>query len=152
MESLQVFLIPYYLPIKAIHIIAIISWMAAMLYLPRLFVYHADAPVGGEFSNNLKVMEYRLARYIMTPAMIISFMFGLMLVCVPGVIAKPNIWFHAKMLFVLGLCALHGFFISNMRAFARDERPRSSRFFRFINETVTIFMIAAVFLVVLKPF
>lgn len=152
MESFQLFLIPYYLPIKAIHILGIISWMAAMLYLPRLFIYHSESIVGGEVSNTLKVMEYRLARYIMTPAMIVSMVFGLLLICVPGLIAKPNIWFHVKMLFVLGLCGLHGFFISNMRAFARDERPRSSRFFRFINEAVTVFMIVVVFLVVLKPF
>lgn len=152
MESFQVFLIPYYLPIKAIHIIAIISWMAAMLYLPRLFVYHATAPLGGDFSNNLKVMEYRLAKYIMTPAMIVSILFGLLLVCVPGAIAKPNMWFHAKMLFVLGLCGLHGYFIKTMRLFAADVRPKSPLFFRIINEAVTLFMIAIVFLVVLKSF
>ena len=152
MEQLQIFLMQFYLPLKALHIVAVISWMAAILYLPRLFVYHADAPVGGEFSQHLKVMEHRLVRFIMTPAMLTVFAFGVLLMCVPGTISKPNIWFHTKMLFVLGLSGLHGFFVSNMRAFARDERPRSSRFFRVINEVVALLMVFIVFLVVLKPF
>lgn len=135
---------------KALHIIAVIAWMAGMLYLPRLFVYHADAKIGSELSETLKVMEYRLLRYITNPAMIAAWIFGLLTAYTQGQFSDP--WLHGKLLLVIGLSAVHGMLAKYRKAFAADERQRSAKFYRIINEVPTVLMIFIVLLVVLKPF
>ncbi len=146
------FLVDYYLAIKALHIIAVIAWMAGMLYLPRLFVYHADAPVGSELSETFKVMEEKLLRVIMLPAMLASWVFGLILSFLSNVAAWSGGWFHTKLLLLLVLTGIHGFFAKLRKDFAADRNQRPARFFRIINEVPTVLMIGIVFLVILKPF
>lgn len=136
--------------IKALHVMSIIAWMAAMLYLPRLFVYHVDAPPGSDMSETFKVMERRLLRGIMTPAMIASLLFGLLLLLVPGVLAQG--WLHAKFLLLLGMFGLHGFFARCRKDFAADRNRRSARFYRWMNEMPALLLVAIVLLAVAKPF
>lgn len=146
------FLAEYYQVLRAFHFISLISWMASIFYLPRLFVYHSRAMVGGEHSEALKVMELKLSRIIMTPAMLATFFFGGALAFVPGVLVSPSGWFHAKFLCVLLMAGFHGFLIKSIKQFQRDERPLSEKIFRCLNEVPTILMILIVFLVVFKPF
>jgi protoporphyrinogen IX oxidase len=136
--------------LKAFHIIAIIAWMAGMLYLPRLFVYHCEAEPGSKQSETFKVMERRLLKAIINPAMILTWALGIWLAWSGGWYASG--WFHAKLVLVLGLSALQGFFVRWVRDFAADRNQRTQRFYRIINEVPTVIMIAAVLLVVLKPF
>ena len=136
--------------IKALHIIAVISWMAGMLYLPRLFVYHCEAETGSKQSETFKVMERRLLRAIINPAMIVTWLAGLYL-------AWSGYWFsagwlHGKLLLVLVLSGVHGFFARWVRDFAADRNQRSQKFYRIINEVPTLLMIIIVILVVVKPF
>ena len=138
--------------IKALHIVAAIAWMAAMLYLPRLFVYHADAKPGSELSETLKVMERRLLRAIMTPAMIATLAFGLVLAFHLGPSAWASPWWWGKLVALAGLFALHGVLARWRREFAADRNRHPAKFYRIINEIPTILMIAAVILVVVKPF
>ena len=140
-----------YLWIKALHIVAAIAWMAAMLYLPRLFVYHADAEPGSELSETLKVMERRLLRAIMTPAMIATLALGLVLLLHrgPGTWAEP--WWWGKLAGLIGLVAVHGALARLRRAFAQDRNRHAAKFYRIINEISTVLMIAVVILVVVKP-
>ena len=135
--------------IKVLHIVAVISWMAGMLYLPRLFVYHAETEPKSATSEQFKVMERRLLRGIVNPAMIVVWITGLLLVWREGYWLSP--WLHAKLALVLLLTGLHGFFSARVRAFAEDRNTHSSRFYRFINEAPTAIMILVVFLVVMKP-
>jgi protoporphyrinogen IX oxidase len=135
--------------IKAAHIIAIIAWMAALLYLPRLMVNHAPAKPGSELSETLKVMERRLLRIIATPAMLASWLFGLWLAILLGAWWEP--WFLTKVALALGLSAYHGLAARWVREFAEDRNPRSQRFYRIANEIPTALMVAIVVLVVLKP-
>ena len=135
---------------KALHVIAIIAWMAGMLYLPRLFVYHCEAEPGSKQSETFKVMERRLLRAIINPAMIVSWVVGLWLIWAGGFLASG--WMHAKLLLVLGMSAMHGFLSRWVRAFAADRNTHSQKFYRFINEVPTILMIAIVILVIVKPF
>lgn len=151
-DSFIDFLATYYLSLKALHLIAVISWMAGLLYLPRLFVYHCDAEKGSKQSETFKVMERRLLKAIMLPAMIFSFVFGGLLLCVPGVLEAPSGWFHLKFLAIIALAGLQGAMGKWCKDFARDANEKSSRFFRIMNEVPTILMISIVFLVVLKPF
>lgn len=139
-----------YLWVKALHIIAVISWMAGMLYLPRLFIYHTDAEPGSQQSETFKVMERRLLRGIMTPAMMLTWVFGLYLAWT--LYDFQGGWLHAKITLVVLLTAVHVFFSRSVRAFARDENRRSARFWRFMNEAPTLLMILIVILVVVKPF
>lgn len=139
-----------YLWIKALHVVAIIAWMAGMLYLPRLFVYHAMAEVGSEQSETFKVMERRLLTAIINPAMIAAWAFGLWLVWEGGFVWSA--WLHAKLALVLLLSALHGYFSIAVRAFAADRNTKSARHWRIMNEAPTAIMIAVVILVVVKPF
>ncbi len=136
--------------VKAMHVIAIIAWMAGMLYLPRLFVYHCDAEPGSRQSETFKVMERRLLTVIINPAMVVSWGLGLWLVWTGGWLASG--WLHAKLLLALMLSALHGCCVRWVRDFAADRNQHSSRFYRIINEIPTIAMIAMVILVVVKPF
>jgi len=136
--------------IKAAHVIAVISWLAGMLYLPRLFVYHCEAPVGSAQSETFKVMERRLLKAIINPAMIATWVFGLVLMWSHAWYAAH--WFQAKFLLVLVLSAVHGLFSRWVREFAADRNTRTNKFYRIINEVPTILMIAIVILVIIKPF
>lgn len=136
--------------VKALHVIAVISWMAGLLYLPRLFVYHCEAEPGGEHSETLKVMERRLLRAIMTPAMVAAWIFGLWTAWLIDAWADP--WFHAKLLLVVVLSAAHMAMASWRKDFERDANTRSHKFFRIANEVPTLIMIAVVILVIVKPF
>lgn len=145
-------LVPFYPWLKALHVIAVISWMAALLYLPRLFVYHCDAPPGSARSEIFKVMERRLLRAIATPAMIASFLFGGLLLLTPGAVAWSEGWIHVKLALVLSLAAMHGAMAGWRRDFAEDRNIRSARFYRIANEIPTLLMIVIVVLVIVKPF
>ena len=140
----------FYLWIKALHVIAVIAWMAGLLYLPRLFVYHCEAQPGSVQSETFKVMERRLLRGIANPAMIATWVFGLWLAWLMGVFGDN--WLHAKLLFVFLLSAYHGMLVRFVRAFAEDRNARPARFFRMINEIPALFMVAIVILIVVKPF
>ena len=136
--------------LKAFHVIAIIAWMAGMLYLPRLFVYHCAAEPGSKQSETFKVMERRLLEAIINPAMIVSWGLGLWLSWKGGWYASP--WLQAKVVLALALSGLHGFFVRWVRDFAADQNRHSQKFYRIINEVPTILMIGIVILVVVKPF
>jgi len=136
--------------LKALHIIAVIAWMAGMLYLSRLFVYHADAPEGSPISETFKVMEVRLLKAIINPSMIVVFLTGPTLAYLTGYWQSP--WLHAKFVLALGLGALHGYFARCVKMFAVDANQRPARFFRILNEAPTVLMIIIVVLVVVKPF
>jgi putative membrane protein len=143
---------PTWIPwLKALHVIAVIAWMAGLLYLPRLFVYHADTRVGSDLSETFKVMERRLLRAIANPAMIAVFVFGGALAFAEG-IENLGGWFHVKVLLVLVLAGLHGLMARWRKEFERDERVHSARFFRIANEVPTVLMIAIVVLAIVKPF
>jgi putative membrane protein len=140
-----------YVWLKAFHVIAVISWMAALLYLPRLFVYHVAAPNGSPLSETLKIMERRLQRAIMTPAMLATLLSGAMLIYLEPVwLAQP--WMHTKLTLVLGLSAVHGMLARWRRGFDEDRNTHSHVFFRVANEVPTVLMIGIVILVVVKPF
>ena len=143
-------LAPYYDWIKAAHVISVIAWMAGMLYLPRLFVYHAEAAVGSEKSETFKVMERRLLRAIINPAMVAAWAFGLWLAW-KGFAFSAG-WLHAKIALVVALSALHGYFSGAVRRFAEDRNVRTARHWRIMNEVPTALMILIVILVVVKPF
>ena len=136
--------------IKALHIISAIAWMAALLYLPRLLVYHSQSAPGSEKSETFKVMERKLLRMIATPAMISTWVFGLWMAWLIG--AWGDGWFHAKLLLVVLLSAYHGFAARWVRDFANDQNTRSTRFYRMVNELPALLMIGIVILVVVKPF
>ncbi len=135
--------------IKALHLIAVICWMAGLLYLPRLFVYHCNAKPGGELDETLKTMERRLYRFIMTPAMLVTWGFGLWLISLIGL---NHGWLHAKLALVLVLSAFHGYLGGRVRVFAQGRNDKSHKFYRLINEIPTVLMIGIVLLAVLKPF
>ncbi len=139
-----------YLLVKAFHIIAFTSWMAGMFYLPRLFAYHAGTQVGSESSELLKIMERRLLRIIINPAMILTLVFGIWLITI--VHPEKAGWFHIKATLLLVMFGLHGFFAKTRRRFARDERPKTPKFYKIINEAVTLVFIVIVLFAVTKPF
>ena len=145
-------LAPLYPWTKALHIIATIAWMAGMLYLPRLFVYHCDAAPGTPASDMLKIMERRLLRAIINPAMIATVLFGLALLATPGVFDGSQFWLPAKLVLVGGMIGIHILLARWRRDFAADRNYHSARFYRIINEVPTILMIAIVILVVVRPF
>ena len=135
---------------KALHVIAVISWMAGMLYLPRLFVYHCDAEIGSKQSETFKVMEWRLLKFIINPAMIVTWLAGLYLAWSAEWYRAG--WLQAKFVLVIVLSGLHGYLVGRVRAFSEDRNTKSQKFYRIINEVPTILMIAIVILVVVKPF
>ena len=139
-----------YLWVKAVHVVAIISWMAGLLYLPRLFIYHCDAPKGSEQSETFKVMERRLLRLIMSPAMIVSWVLGLWLAWEAGFFSAP--WFHVKLLGAVLLTGAHGYLSASVRAFGEDRNDKPTRHWRIINEVPTVLMIVIVVMVIVKPF
>lgn len=136
--------------IKALHIIAVISWMAGMLYLPRLYVYHATASVGSELSETLKIMERRLLRFIINPAMIITWALGLvMLVQNPALLQQT--FMQVKIALLLGMQVCHAVMARYRRAFANDRNAHSALYYRILNEVPTVLMIGIVIMVVVKP-
>ena len=137
--------------IKALHIISVIAWMAGMLYLPRLFVYHCDAPPGSDKSETFKIMERRLLRGIINPAMIASLVFGIVLLLTPGIVAWGEWWVYAKLTLVLAMTAVHGLFARWRKDFESDTNTRPAKFYRIANEVPTLLMIVIVVLVVVKP-
>ena len=146
-ESITITAYPW---IKALHVIAVISWMAGMLYLPRLFVYHCDAEVGSKQSETFKIMERRLLKAIINPAMIVTWLAGLYLAWSGHFFSSG--WFHGKLALVIVLSGVHGFFSRWVKDFAADRNTRSYKFYRVINEVPTVLMIGIVILVVVKPF
>jgi protoporphyrinogen IX oxidase len=139
-----------YLWIKVLHILAVISWMAGMLYLPRLFVYHAEAPRGSQQARTFAVMESRLMGAIMLPAMLVTWATGLTMAIRAGFLHEG--WFQAKFALVIVLSALHEYFSKLRKDLAEDTSAHHPRFFRIVNEVPTILMAGIVFLVVIKPF
>jgi putative membrane protein len=136
--------------VKIIHVLSIISWMAGLLYLPRLFVYHSDSPIGSPSSETFKIMERRLFVAIMSPAMIVAWVSGLMLAFEAGYFRDG--WFHGKLTAVVALTATHLYLGQFVRRFQTDQRSKSPRFFRVLNELPTMLMIVIVVLVLAKPF
>jgi len=139
-----------YLSLKSLHIIAVIAWMAGMLYLPRLFVYHCEAESGSKQSETFKVMERRLLKAIINPAMIATWILGLWLAWDAGFFKSG--WLHAKLALVLAMSGIHGWLVRLTRDFANDRNRHSQKFYRYLNEVPTVLMILIVFVVVLKPF
>ena len=137
--------------VKSFHIIAIIAWMAGLLYLPRLYVYHSLVEIGSVRSQTFKLMELRLLKIIMNPAMIFSWLFGLALISNLGIDALFQLWLQLKIIFVIFMSGVHGYFSKLTREFQEDKRLKSERFFRIINEFPTVLMIIVVFLVIFKP-
>lgn len=135
--------------VKAFHIISVISWMAALFYLPRLLVYHAEAGTSSPMNATFKIMERRLLKVIMTPAMIATWVFGLWLAIEQHLFMAG--WFHAKLFLVILMSGFHGVLSKWVREFAQDRNTKSERFFRIANEVPTVLMIIIVLLVVIQP-
>lgn len=145
------FLLEHYLWVKALHLIAVMSWLAGLFYLPRLFVYHADAVAGSELSETLKIMERKLLRIIMNPAMIVAWCAGgIMLWVNPALFEQP--WMHAKLTLVVLMTVFHHALSKWRKAFLVDANRHSHKFYRKINEIPTILMIGIVIFVIVKPF
>ena len=145
-------LIPWYDWLKALHVIAVIAWMAGMLYLPRLFVYHCDAEPGSVQSETFKVMERRLLRAIINPAMIAAFALGLLMLATPGAVDWGQGWVWVKAVLVIAMTALHGLLARWRGHFASDANRHTARFYRMVNEVPTALMIGIVIMVIVRPF
>jgi putative membrane protein len=146
------FLAPWYVWTKSLHLIAVIAWMAGLFYLPRLYVYHMQVPVGDVRSELFKVMERRLLKAIMNPAMIAAWIFAILLILTPGVVDWRGGWWHLKLASVLGMTWFHMDLAKALKAFAADGRPRTERGWRIMNEVPTLLMIIIVIMVIAKPF
>lgn len=138
--------------VKSFHLISVFAWMAGMFYLPRLFVYHSKAPVHSGQSEMLKIMERRLLRVIMNPAMIFAWLLGITLVLTPGIVDWSAGWWHAKMAGFLGMTILHGYLSKARRKFELDQRPLNDKKWVMINEAPTALLILIVVMVIAKPF
>ncbi len=146
-------MITFYLYIKAFHIIAVISWMAGMLYLPRLFVYHANKNNTKEMNETFELMEKRLLKYIMNPAMILTWALGIVLIFSPLINFGPNsLWLSIKMILVVIMSGIHGYFGYCRKALIKNNTFYSQKFFRFLNEAPTVLLIIIIILVVVKPY
>jgi protoporphyrinogen IX oxidase len=146
------FLIVAYPWFKSIHVIAVISWMAGMLYLPRLFVYHADAEVGSDKSETFKIMERRLLRAIMNPAMIAAFVFGGLMLGAPGIVDWGAGWIWIKLAAVVAMAVAHHVFAKWAKDFAADANTRPAKTYRLANEVPTVLMIVIVVMIIARPF
>lgn len=146
------FLLAAYPWFKSLHVIAVISWMAGMLYLPRLFVYHAEAEVGSDKSETFKVMERRLLRAIMNPAMIAAFVFGGLMLGTPGIVDWGSVWIWVKLAAVAGMTVAHHVFARWMKDFAADANTRPAKTYRLANEVPTVLMIVIVVMIIARPF
>jgi putative membrane protein len=148
---MTLFLQAHYPVIMALHVISVIAWMAGMLYLPRLYVYHADAEKGSDKSETFKVMERRLLRGIINPAMVATFVFGILMI-----VGNPALlhlgWFHVKLGCVVLLTGVHGLYARWRKVFERDENTRPATFYRWWNEVPAVLMVIIVFMVIVKPF
>lgn len=137
---------------RALHIIAVISWMAGLLYLPRLFVYHADTTAGSDRSETFKIMEHRLLRYIMHPAMIATWVFGVIMLYGGWDLYMTQGWMHVKLLMVVLLTGSHHVMQKHVKRFAQDANTKTTKYFRIFNEVPTILMIIIVIMAVVQPF
>lgn len=142
--------VEFYLWVKALHVIAVMSWMAGMLYLPRLFVYHASEDTGSETSEKLKIMELKLLKVIINPAMIVTWICGLWLMFSGFV--PMGVWFVIKFIAVFLLSGFHGFLSKSQKRFAADENQISEKNWRYLNEVPTVLMIITIIMVIVKPF
>ena len=140
-----------YLTFKALHLIAVVSWMAGLLYLPRIFVYHAETKENIGQSETFKLMEKRLYFYIMNPAMILSWVFGMLLIHSQGIISLSFLWMKIKLGLVIILTGYHFYLLAVLKDFQTDSNIKSSKFFRIINEVPTILLIIIIFVVIFKP-
>jgi putative membrane protein len=150
MDSVRNALAAYIPWMVALHVIAVIAWMAGMLYLPRLFVYHTQTKPGSESSERFKVMERKLLRGIINPSMIVVWILGLSLAWLTG--AYMDLWFQIKFVLVLILSGIHGLLARYWRSFAADRNIHSERFYRILNEVPAVLMVFIVILAVVKPF
>jgi putative membrane protein len=141
----------YFMWYKAIHVISVISWMAAMFYMPRLFVYHTRAKIGSEMDKTFQQMEHKLLKIIMTPSMISTYFFGILIAYIYGFVAL-GVWFHIKMTAVLGLTIFHGLLAKWRKDFINGNNNHSEKFYRLMNEIPPILMIIAVIMVIVNPF
>lgn len=146
------FLSPFYPWVKALHIISVIAWMAGMFYLPRLYVYHCETRPGSAESQRFKVMERRLLKQIINPAMISTWTFGVILVLTPGIIDWSAGWWHVKLASVIAMSALHGEFARWREDFLHDRNRRPQRFYRIANEVPTVLVVLIVIMVIVRPF
>lgn len=145
------FLLTHYQSIKAIHLVMVIAWMAGMMYLPRLFVYHHQSAPGGEAERFFQQMQRRLLKGIINPSMILVWVLGAtMLYANPALVSEP--WMQVKLTMVTGIAAVHGWYAAAFKRFARGERPRTEKFWRIMNEVPFLAMIVAVVMVIVKPF
>jgi putative membrane protein len=145
-------LIRLYPWILSFHVISLIAWMAALFYLPRLYVYHCQVAQGSAESERFKVMERKLLKQIMTPAMIATWFFGILLVLTPGLITWTEGWWYVKLVSILALTGFHGATSRWRRDFLNDRNKRPERFYRFANEVPTVLMFVIVIMVIVKPF
>ena len=145
-------LTPFYLWTKSFHLMAVMAWMAGLFYLPRLYVYHSDIPTGGAESARFMTMERLLLRAIMNPAMIATWLLGILLVLTPGAVSWSAGWWHVKLAGVLAMTAFHMHLARARREFAEDKRLRNQRYWRIMNEVPTLLMIVIVIMVIVKPF
>lgn len=143
---------PYYAWTKSVHLLAVFAWMAGLFYLPRLFVYHTKEPVGSATSETFKTMERLLLRAIMNPALVVAWVFGVLLALTPGVVDWGAGWWYGKLLGLLGMTAFHGYLSAARRGFAEDGRQRTGRHWRFMNEVPTLLLVLIVIMVIVKPF
>jgi putative membrane protein len=145
-------LTPLYPWLKAAHVISMVAWMAGMFYLPRLFVYHCAVPRGSAESERFKLMERRLLKQIINPAMIATFLFGILLVLTPGVIDWSAGWWHVKLLGIVLMTGVHGVLTRRRRDFLHDRNTRPARYFRILNEVPTLLLVVIVVMVIVRPF
>jgi putative membrane protein len=136
---------------KAFHVISMVAWMAGMFYLPRLFVYHCELQPGSAESERFKIMEYRLLRQIINPAMIATWTFGIMLVLTPGIIDWSAPWWYVKLTAVLLMSGFHGAMSKWRRMFMEDRNTKSHRYYRIANEVPTLLLVAIVIMVIVRP-
>ena len=152
MQSFNNFLIGNYSLIKAFHVISMVAWMAALLYLPRLFVYHTTVKKNSDTSEMLKIMEYRLQKYIMNPAMLLTLLFGIFLLKTDEVINWGEKWIYFKLLAVFILLIIHYLLAKYRKDFFLDKNKHSAKFYKILNEAPTVLLIIIILLVYLKPF
>ena len=146
------FLAPFYAWTKALHLMAVIAWMAGLFYLPRLFVYHTQIAPGGAEGGRFELMERRLLRAIMNPAMIAAWLLGLTLVLTPGAVDWHGGWWYLKLLSVLAMTGFHMHLAAARKAFAAGTNTRTERYWRAMNEVPTVLMVIIVIMVIVKPF
>ena len=152
METLNNFLFNNYLWIKSFHVISVIAWMVGMLYLPRLFVYHSTVKKDSESAEMLKIMEYKLQKFIMNPAMITSIFFGVLLLKTEGIVDWESLWIYIKLFSVLCLVFIHYKLSVYRKDFFNDNNIKTKNFYKIINEIPTLFLIIIIIIVYVKPF